>query len=353
MRNMVRIGNLLTSQVAESIIDLKCVRGELMTDIKQKISLGGLDQKIHVRTRDESLPVLLFFHGGPGVCARHSTMKNDADLLDTFTIATWDQRGSGGSYRGTKPETLTIDRLVEDANELVLWLCKRFGKDKIFIIGGSWGSELGTWLAFRHPEHIAAYVGFGQVINIRLNEEISYNFTLEAARKAGDLKAVEALERVGPPVMGCYKGGFNGMMVQRRIMMKYGGYSQDKKKRSYFHSFVVPVFLSGEYGPADLYGLIKGYKYVLKTMWEEVGTTDFPATCTKFSVPIYIFDGRLDMNTPAELVEGWYDQIEAPDKCLVWFYKSGHNPIGDEPEKFKKLLREKLLTVKSRQECRI
>ena len=322
-----------------------------MLDIKQKVPLGGLDQKIHIRTKDESLPVLLFFHGGPGVCDRHSTMKDNMDLLDTFTMVTWDQRGSGGSYKGAKVETLTIDRLVEDANELVLWLCERFKKDKIFIIGGSWGSELGTWLSYRHPEHIAAYVGFGQVVNIRLNEEICYNFTLKAAREAGDTDAVKALEQVGPPVMGCYKGGFKGMMTQRRVMMKYGGYSQDEKKRSYFRSIVVPMFLSGEYSPADLYGIIKGYKIVLETMWEEIGTTDFPTTCTKFSVPIYIFDGRLDMNTPAELAQDWYEKIEAPDKCLIWFDKSGHNPLGDEPEKFKKLLKERLLDVKSKQEC--
>lgn len=343
----------LTICYIELILKIGMIRGVNMTDIKQKITLGGQSQKIHIRTRDESLPVLLFFHGGPGVCERHSTMKNDMDLMDTFTIATWDQRGSGGSYRGTKPETLTVDRLVEDANELVLWLCERFKKDKIFIIGGSWGLILGTLLACRHPEHIAAYVGFGQVVNIPLNEEISFNFALEAAKSAGDSKAVKALESVGPPVRGCYRGGFDGMMAQRRIMMKYGGYSQDAKKRSYFSSFVLPMFTSGEYSPAELYGIIKGYKFVLKAMWDEVAATDFSVTCTKFNVPVYIFDGRLDMNTPAELVEDWYNQIEAPDKCLIWFDESGHNPVGDEPEKFKKLLREKLLAVKSQQACMI
>ena len=39
--------------------------------------------------------------------------------------------------------------------------------------------------------------------------------------------------------MGVYKGGFDGMMAQRRVMMKYGGYSQSKKKRRYFRSMAV------------------------------------------------------------------------------------------------------------------
>jgi pimeloyl-ACP methyl ester carboxylesterase len=269
-------------------------------------------------------------------------MTAHADLTDTFTLVAWDQRGSGGSYWGCDRETLTLDRLVEDAHELVLWLCREYNKEKIFIIGGSWGSELGTYLCYRHPEHIAAYVGFGQVVNGALNETLSYRFTLEAAEKANDAKALRLLQRVGPPVKGIYKGGFSGMMAQRNIMMRYGGYSQDKQKRSYFRSFVVPMFLSGEYTPGDIIGVALGHKSVLVKMWPEVGATDFPATCTDFQVPYFIFDGVLDNNTPASLVQDYFDAITAPHKELIWFEHSGHNPMGDEGERFKTLLREKL-----------
>ncbi len=321
-----------------------------MIDRKQKVALGGLPQKIHIKTDDPARPVLLFLHGGPGVCNRHTVLRDHADLLDAFTLVAWDQRGSGGSYWGAKRETLTVDRLVEDARELVEWLCGEFGKEKIFIIGGSWGSELGTLLSFRYPERIAAFVGFGQVVNGEKNEALSFAFALEEAKKAGDLKAIATLERVGPPVMGVYKGGLDGMMAQRKIMMKYGGYSRSEKKRSYFASFVVPVLFSGEYSPSDLYGLVKGYRYVLDKMWPEVGATDFERTCTRFAVPVFIFDGVLDQNTPAALVQHWFDQIEAPQKELVWFAESGHNPMGDEPERFKALLRARLGAIAEREE---
>lgn len=321
-----------------------------MTDIKEKIVLGGVPQKIHIKTDDETKPVLLFLHGGPGVCNRHGILCDHADLLDTFTIATWDQRGSGGSYWGVDKSTLTIDRLTLDAKELVEWLCERFHKDKIFVIGGSWGSELGTWLCSRFPEHVAAFVGFGQVVDITKNEEISYNYTYEEAKKAGDSEAIAKLESVGPPVKGTYKGGFSGLMTQRKIMMKYGGYSKNEGKQNYWDAMGKPILKSHEYTFTDIVGLLLGYSSVLKAMWEEVGATCFPETCTKFEVPFYIFDGRLDMNTPSVLVEDWYDMIEAPEKELVWFENSGHNPMGDEPEKFKKLLREKLLAVREKSE---
>ncbi len=320
-----------------------------MIDEKRMVTLNGLPQKIHIKSADENNPVLLFLHGGPGVCNRHTIMTDHKDLANTFTVVAWDQRGSGGSYYGAKKETLTVDQMVEDANALVSWLCERFHKDKIFIIGGSWGSELGTYLAHRHPEKIAAYVGFGQVVDGAKNEEISYDFAMTEAVKAGDEKAIATLKKVGPPVKGVYKGGFDGMMAQRNIMMKYGGYSQSAKKRSYFRSFVIPVLFSGEYSIRDIYGLVKGYKYVLTHMWDAVGATDFPNTCTKFAVPYFVFDGVLDQNTPASLVQDWFDSIEAPQKELIWFEKSGHNPMGDEPVRFKQLLIDRLLAVRDKE----
>ena len=108
-----------------------------MIDIKKKILLGEFPQKIHIRTEDRNNPILLFLHGGPGVCNRDVIFTEHLDLLDTFTLVAWDQRGSVGSYKGIDPETLTINQMVEDAKELIEWLCKEFSKDKVFVIGSS------------------------------------------------------------------------------------------------------------------------------------------------------------------------------------------------------------------------
>ncbi|MBR0343592.1 MAG: alpha/beta hydrolase [Oscillospiraceae bacterium] len=312
-----------------------------MVDVKKKIEIGGVKQKIHYLSNDLNNPVLLFLHGGPGVCNRHTIIKDHIDLLDTFTMVTWDQRGSGGSFFDVPVESLTISRMTDDASELVDWCCKEFNKDKIFVIGGSWGSELGVLLCSKYPEKIAAFFGFGQVVDIAKNEEISFEYTREAAMKAGDMEAVKILDEVGPPVEGQYKYGYKGMKMQRDLMMKYGGYSKQAGKDNYWDAFVKPVILSGEYSFTDLIGFILGYKKVLTKMWPEIGKTCFPKTTTKIDVPIFIFDGRLDMNTPSVLVEDWFNMIEAPRKELIWFEESGHNPMGDEPEKFKSLLRER------------
>lgn len=307
----------------------------------RKVPLGGLAQKIHIRGEKLANPVLLFLHGGPGISNRDSVINREKDLCDAFTLVAWDQRGTGGSYWGAKRETLNKDQAIQDAAELVEYLCRELGKEKIFIWGGSWGTELGTYLCYRHPQHIAGYVGSGQLVNGALNEEISYDFAMAEAQKAGDEESVRILNQIGRPVNGCYRQVFKGMMAQRRIMKKYGGHSM--KKGTYWSDTALPLLRSKEFSFTDKIGLARGYKKCLTYMWPSTIQCDFTTECTRFEMPFYIFQGRHDNNTPSALVQSYFDSIQAPDKDLIWFEHSAHGPMAEEPEKYKKLLREKLL----------
>jgi len=315
-----------------------------MIDKVMKVELNGFKQKIHVKG-DPNKPILLFLHGGPGVANRHMATVYNTDLLDDFMVVGWDQRGTGGSYWGADFTALTIKQLTDDAAALVSYLCRAYGKQKIFAIGGSWGSLLGIKLAYEHPEQLYALVGFGQFVDGELNEKLSYQFALDRARQAGDEKSVERLVRLGPPVMACYKGGYDGMMIQREIMNKYGGYSVKNKPCSYTGGLAKAYLLSGEYSPADVIGVLRGSRRTLTAMWPEIGRVKLPQECTVFRIPIIIFDGRLDNNTPAALVQGYYDKIEAPYKELVWYEQSGHNPLADEPGLFKANLKDRLSRI--------
>ena len=312
-------------------------------DRKERIPLGGLTQAIHIWGTKKENPAVLFLHGGPGIPNRHGIAKNHMDLLVDFTIVAWDQRGTGGSYFGCDPAPLTLDQLVSDCGELLDYLCRTLGKEKIFLLGGSWGTELGTFVCQKYPEKVAGYIGYGQVVNGIENENVSYAFALRKAKEANCTEDVAELERIGPPVDGQYKPVFEGLMAQRRIMKKYGGHST--KGGSYFTGTVVPILTSPELSLRDKIGTAKGYKLCLSKMWPTIVHYDFIHDCGPFQMPYYIFQGRKDNNTPASLVQDYYDAIVAPDKDLVWFENSAHGPLGEEPEKFKRLMREKFLAI--------
>lgn len=312
-------------------------------DRKERALLGGMQQTIHIWGTKSENPVVLFLHGGPGVPNRHGMAKHHMDLLDDFTIVAWDQRGTGGSYFGCDPATLTLEQLIGDCAELIEYLCRTLQKKKIFLLGGSWGTELGTLVCQRYGELVAGYIGYGQVVNGIENENVSYAYTLEKAKEAGCAEDIAKLEEIGPPVDGQYQPVFEGLMAQRSLLKKYGGHST--KKGGYFSGTVLPILTSPELSLREKIGTAKGYKVCLTQMWPTIVHYDFIRDCGPFTMPYYIFQGRLDQNTPSSLVQAYYDSIEAPDKALVWFEHSAHGPLGEEPEKFKALMREKFLTI--------
>lgn len=318
---------------------------KFLIDRKEQVSLGGLRQTIHIWGSAVQNPVLLFLHGGPGVPNRHSIARKQMDLVDDFTVVAWDQRGTGGSYFGCKPETLTLERLVSDCGELIEYLCKTLDKEKVFLLGGSWGTELGSFVCKKFPERVAGYIGYGQVVEGIENENRSYAFALKMAQESGDEKDIEDLKRVGPPVNGQYSPVFEGLMTQRRILSKYGGSSV--KKLGYFRDTALPILSSTELSLKEKLGVVKGYKLCLTQMWPSIVYYDLLNDNPVYQMPYYIFQGRLDENTPASMVQDYFDAIEAPDKDLVWFENSSHGVLSEEPEKFKRLLREKFLKKES------
>ena len=56
--------------------------------------------------------------------------------------------------------------------------------------------------------------------------------------------------------------------------------------------------------------------------WE---ARDFGLT---FKVPVFIFQGDHDLNTPIALARAWFDQIRAPHKAFEVIAGSGHNTLA-------------------------
>ena len=322
-----------------------------MIDRKLYVDLNGFKQKIHIKG-DPNKNIILFLHGGPGAANRHMCCKLNQDLLDDFMVVGWDQRGTGGSYWGCDVNTLTIDQLVEDTQALVKYLCDTYKKEKIFTVGGSWGSLLGIRHAYKHPENLYAFLGFGQFVDGELNEKLSYEFAYEEAKKANDVESLKTLDEIGAPVMAMYKNGYTDLKRQREVMNKYGGYSKKNQPKSYTGGLAKAYLTSGEYSPLDITGVLLGSTMIMNKMWEEIGKVKLENDNTKFECPILIFDGRLDKNTPADLVEGYYKKIKAPYKELIWFDEAGHNPLIDCAEDFKDLLKDRFHKAERGELCK-
>lgn len=187
-------------------------------DTSEIVKYNHNNYYLRIRTENVLNPVVLFLHGGCGAADRAFIMKWQSPLASICTLVAWDQRGAGVAYsrKKAKTETLTKELYINDLHNVVEYLKKRFNKSKIIIVGHSFGSQLGVWYCQRYPENVESYVGIGQVIDAARNEEISYKFTLDEARKRNDKRAEKVLLKIGPPVNGFYKD--DKLLVQRNYL---------------------------------------------------------------------------------------------------------------------------------------
>jgi len=304
----------------------------------ESVELGGVRQWIYLRSEDRNNPVLLSLHGGPGSPELPLARDFGLRLEEHFVVVHWDQRASGKSAgEEVPPGSLTIEGFVADTLELIDFLRARFEEERIYLLGHSWGSILGTLVARDHPERLHAYVGMGQVVNMRSNEQLSYEFALRRAREMGDEVAIRELSRLRPP----YEADVSELFVQRRWLDRFGGVVHDGSMLP----FILRGALSPEYSLLDvltvLPSLLRGD--LVKAMYAEMLEVNFLEQARRLEVPVYFLTGRYDYDTPFELVEQYFEVLEAPRKEIIWFERSAHAPNLEEPERFQEVLISRVL----------
>src|ERR1700683_3900333 len=146
------------------------------------------------------------------------------------------QRGAGKTYFLNDPTiigpTMTPERMVADTEEMTTWIRKELGKEKIFVIGHSWGSYLGLELAKLHPELLYAYIGVGQVTDGPESERRGWAFAIDAARQAGNSEAVRQLESIAPYFSPAHPAPLKNIYTQRRWVDFYGGVMAHRRSNS-------------------------------------------------------------------------------------------------------------------------
>lgn len=300
-----------------------------IAELKQ-VDLNGYPQWVLIRGRDVSKPLFLFLHGGPGesnLWLAHHTMK---ELEQDFVCVNWDQRGAGKSLiPGPDPATMTIEQLYEDALALIELLLARFGKEKVLLLGHSWGGVLATKLAARHPELLNAVILMNPTIDNRRGEEISYRWVLERARAERSDKAVEVLEKLG----GSDTYGKQGKFVERMMVFRHGGLVHSDP------GAMVRIMLEAtEYSIADCIRSfrMKSLSFSIPLMADELMDINLIREVPQLAVPVFLFLGRHDHTAPPELSEEFYASLQAPHKEVIWFEESAHTPDLDEPAKFQR-----------------
>jgi pimeloyl-ACP methyl ester carboxylesterase len=299
----------------------------------EKVQLGGIEQWILIRGQDASNPILLWLHGGPGAAQMPVARTFNGDLEKVFVVVHWDQRGAGKSNAPDFDEqTMTLQQFIDDAHELTLYLKTRFHREKIYLVGHSWGAQLGIKVAQAYPEDYYAYVGVGQVVAPALSQEVGRAWLLAQIEEKGDEKNLEGLQALGaPPYMGQ-----DDYVTYARMIDAYGGDFDVDMGKLFWIALRAPEYTAG-----DLLAAFRGMNRGSGPMWgsDEYQSYNTIEDIPQLRLPVYFFNGRHDYITPLQVTQHYFELLEAPEgKKLVIFEQSAHTPFMAEAEKFNREL---------------
>ncbi|HLW53291.1 MAG TPA: alpha/beta fold hydrolase [Candidatus Angelobacter sp.] len=329
------------------IADERAISSPHGIDSLEAVQIGGIEQWIHVRGEDLNNPILLFIHGGPGVAFIPLAGVFQGPWEKYFTVVQWDQRGAGKTYAANDRElqrrTMNLPQMEQDTLDVANYLRSRFKRDKIFVVGHSWGSALGLWLAHEHPELIYAYVGSGQVVSMEQNADQMYQDDLQAARSRHNNQAVRDLESVvsRPSV----HPALNKIMIANRWAGELLGPPPSPEDFTDVKRILSSVITSPDYSLADDLGFIRGQAFSLQVFLPQLTSLDLSKLGPEFRVPVFFFEGRQDPFCRPSLIRDYSQTITAPKKEFVWFESSGHFPFFEEKQKFTDELVQKVLPL--------
>jgi len=280
------------------------------------IEINNSTQWISIYGNDVNNPVILYLHGGPGDASSYVDYKFLRKWSDIYTVVTWDQRDAGLSYGKDQNDiTYTKELFMTDALEVTKYLLNYLSKDKLVLIGHSWGSLFGANLALEHPEYYHYYIGTGQVIDMRENEK-----ALKEAAKIwsnGDKESEELIAKLDP-----YKLDDECAKARSELLKKYGFDVMSEKPDYNVYS---ALFFNPYYSLKDLYNFIKGLLFESENHSKYNDFISSPKfdkfsllNRTEYQIPYYNINGDHDYQANINLAENYFNIIKAPRKK---FYK--------------------------------
>lgn len=306
------------------------------------VTLGDQEQYVLMRGMNNENPVIIYLHGGPSSPDTYVTYGFTDYLVDDYTIIAWDQRGCGRTYfhnmEGDPKNTMTsYEQAQEDLDDLVDYALERFEKEKVIIMGHSYGTILGSEYALAHPDKVSAYIGVAQVVSLEKSDIYSYEDALQKAKEAGD--DTSELESAFDTFQN--SGDLTDMMKVRALTSKY--HPADVSDQSTWMAVTSPYF-----GVDDFRWFLKQlgdmntYFALNKQLFDYTFTFDAYDNESTYEMPVYLISGTCDWVCPVDSIEEYAGDISAPEVRMESIEGCGHNLQYSLPEEFAKKVKDVL-----------
>ena len=210
---------------------------------------------------------------------------------------------------------------------------KEFKKDKIYLVGHSWGTFLAIHAISLRPDLYHSYLGIGQFVNAIEAERLSREYTMEYLQQSGDKAGYDAVKKLGPPP---YENALESITLERKYLWKTNGFIAENFSMG---KMTWDIFTFPEYSFYDVYRYVKGSIFSLKLLNNgEIWKMELDKQIVHFKIPVYFVSGEYDFTTPSSLVESYYKKIASPEKKFIKISGCAHLPNFENPVEFNKIV---------------
>jgi pimeloyl-ACP methyl ester carboxylesterase len=202
------------------------------------------------------------------------------------------------------------------------------------------------YLIEQRPEWFYAYIGVGQIVNMLEGEKELYQQLLRHAKENNKSELVEKVEAI-IPMLELPSPQREAAFVENcpLVRMELSILAGKTAMRHLPLPDVITLFnfdrlISPHISDTDLSNAILGGRSALlrppyTSLTKDFMDIDLPNQLGfSFDVPIFLFSGRHDYQTPVTLSDQWFVEIDAPHKELIHFEESSHMIVNEEPGRF-------------------
>lgn len=295
-------GNVIPNSIAE-----KC-----------HVEVDGCELGMYILGKDISNPVLLVCGGGPGIPQYFLEHERPSCLTDQFVVCYWDYRGTGLSYDSSiHPDDVTTQKYISDIKEVTDYLCERFDKEKIYIMGHSFGTYMALNTISRYPERYHAYFAMSQVCNQIESEYLAYDYMKEQYEKNGNTSMVKKFEKCSIRESDEYYNKYFESSLRDTAMHELGiGTTRDMK--SVITGIFFPSLRIKEYTQGERINFWRG-----KIASGKFAVTHDSSCFNAFEeivsvkVPVYFFAGEYDYTCAYSLQKEYFKNWKLLKKSFI------------------------------------
>ncbi|MBO4508677.1 MAG: alpha/beta fold hydrolase [Spirochaetaceae bacterium] len=322
----------------------KLPEGHVLSE-KTHLEIDGAQIGMILLSDDTKNPVLLVCGGGPGIPQYLLESLYPSVLPEYFTVCYFDYRGTGLSFdSSTNPDEMTTVRYIEDVLRITDYLKNRFGKERIYIMGHSFGTFIALNTVANHPENFVAYLAMSQACDQHRSELLAYDYMRARYEEMGDSSMVTKFDEYNIKESDEAYRKYVSSSLRDTAMHALGvGTTSD------MDDVITDLFFSSlrvkAYTPIERINLWRG-KAASKNFAVHNDSRLFNAfeSVPRIEIPVYFFAGEYDMTCCTSLQKEYYEVIDAPEKRFFLYEGSAHSPIYEDGEKTCEILESLSLT---------